>query len=181
MANRGLAACMSRHGDGYDNACADSLFPTLKNELVHAEVFVSRDVARMVVVSYIGASTNTSDCVRGLAIERQRLSMARRCPLDQRVRKKPGLLILTLTPFLALSRDAAAGRRGSHAFRIRPRATPMMGGMREASTGIAGASMPWSKEIYLSICEIVSFCSSAGWFRGSRPVSKAPTKGTRFP
>lgn len=53
MAADGLLPSMSRHGDCYDNACAESFFSSLKNELVHGEVFAIRDAARVAIVSYI--------------------------------------------------------------------------------------------------------------------------------
>lgn len=53
MAARGLRASMSRHGDCYDNACAESFFSTLKNELTHGQAFATREAARMAIVSYI--------------------------------------------------------------------------------------------------------------------------------
>jgi len=53
MAAHGMLPSMSRHGDCYDNACAESFFSTLKNELVHGSAFVTRDAARMAIVSYI--------------------------------------------------------------------------------------------------------------------------------
>jgi transposase InsO family protein len=53
MAADGLLPSMSRHGDCYDNACAESFFSSLKNELVHGETFATRDVARVAIVSYI--------------------------------------------------------------------------------------------------------------------------------
>lgn len=53
MATHGLLPSMSRHGDCYDNACAESFFSTLKNELVHGEAFATRDAARVAIVSYI--------------------------------------------------------------------------------------------------------------------------------
>lgn len=53
MAAHGLLPSMSRHGDCYDNACAESFFSTLKNELTHGQAFATRDVARMEIVSYI--------------------------------------------------------------------------------------------------------------------------------
>lgn len=53
MAVHGLLPSMSRHGDCYDNACAESFFSTLKNELVHGEAFATREAARMAIVSYI--------------------------------------------------------------------------------------------------------------------------------
>lgn len=53
MAEHGLLPSMSRHGDCYDNACAESFFSTLKNELIHGEAFATRDAARMAIVGYI--------------------------------------------------------------------------------------------------------------------------------
>ena len=53
MAAHGLLASMSRHGDCYDNACAESFFSTLKNELIHGEAFATRDAARIAIVTYI--------------------------------------------------------------------------------------------------------------------------------
>lgn len=53
MAAHGLLPSMSRHGNCYDNACAESFFSTLKNELVHGETFATRDAAKMSIVSYI--------------------------------------------------------------------------------------------------------------------------------
>jgi transposase InsO family protein len=53
MATHGLLPSMSRHGDCYDNACAESFFSTLKNELIHGQAFVTREAARMAIVSYI--------------------------------------------------------------------------------------------------------------------------------
>lgn len=53
MASHGLIASMSRHGDCYDNACAESFFSTLKNELIHGQAFATHTSARMAIVSYI--------------------------------------------------------------------------------------------------------------------------------
>ncbi len=53
MVAHGLLPSMSRHGDCYDNACAESFFSTLKNELVHGETFATRDAAKIAIVSYI--------------------------------------------------------------------------------------------------------------------------------
>ena len=53
MAAHGLVASMSRHGDCYDNACAESFFSTLKNELTHGQAFATREAARIAIVSYI--------------------------------------------------------------------------------------------------------------------------------
>lgn len=44
---------MSGHGDCYDNACAESFFSTLKNELTHGQVFATREAAGMAILSYI--------------------------------------------------------------------------------------------------------------------------------
>lgn len=53
MAQHGLLRSMSRHGDCYDNACAESFFSTLKNELTHGQAFATRDAARVAIVGYI--------------------------------------------------------------------------------------------------------------------------------
>ena len=52
IAAHGMRASMSRHGDCYDNACAESFFSILKNELVHGEGFVTRDAARVAIVGF---------------------------------------------------------------------------------------------------------------------------------
>lgn len=44
---------MGHHGNCYDNACAESFFSTLKNELVHGKAFATRDAARVAIVNYI--------------------------------------------------------------------------------------------------------------------------------
>ena len=48
-----LSSSMSRKGDCYDNAVAESFFSTLKNELVAGELFESRDRARVEIFQYI--------------------------------------------------------------------------------------------------------------------------------
>jgi len=53
MAAHGLLPSMSRHGNCYDNACAESFFSTLKNELIHGEAFATRDAGRVAIVTYI--------------------------------------------------------------------------------------------------------------------------------
>jgi len=53
MAKHGMQPSMSRHGDCYDNACAESFFSTLKNELTHGQAFATREEARMAIVGYI--------------------------------------------------------------------------------------------------------------------------------
>jgi putative transposase len=48
-----LASSMSRKGDCYDNAVAESFFSTLKNELAWGNLFESRDQARTEIFQYI--------------------------------------------------------------------------------------------------------------------------------
>jgi len=48
-----LLSSMSRRGDCYDNAVAESFFSTLKNELIYGKRYVSRDAARCDVFEYI--------------------------------------------------------------------------------------------------------------------------------
>lgn len=49
----GLVPSMSRKGDCYDNAVAESFFSTLKNELVYGQRFISREHAKMEVFKFI--------------------------------------------------------------------------------------------------------------------------------
>jgi transposase InsO family protein len=49
----GLVASMSRKGNCYDNAVAESFFSTLKNELVHDCDFLTRNEARTAIFEYI--------------------------------------------------------------------------------------------------------------------------------
>jgi putative transposase len=49
----GLQPSMSRRGNCYDNAVAESFFSTLKNELVHHCDFQTRDEARAAIFEYI--------------------------------------------------------------------------------------------------------------------------------
>ena len=44
---------MSRKGDCFDNAVAESFFATLKSELVYHEKFRTREEARMSIFDYI--------------------------------------------------------------------------------------------------------------------------------
>lgn len=53
LARHQIRQSMSRGGDCYDNAPAESLWSTLKRELVHARRFVTRDQARDAVFDYI--------------------------------------------------------------------------------------------------------------------------------
>lgn len=49
----GCISSMSRAGDCYDNAVAESFFSSLKNELTYNNIFVSKDQARMEIFKYI--------------------------------------------------------------------------------------------------------------------------------
>jgi transposase InsO family protein len=53
-----LVASMSRKGNCYDNAVAESFFSSLKNELVHGQLFRTRDQARCAIFEYIEAFYN---------------------------------------------------------------------------------------------------------------------------
>jgi len=44
---------MSRKGNCYDNAPAESFFSTLKNELIHLRRFKTRDEAKQAIFDYI--------------------------------------------------------------------------------------------------------------------------------
>ena len=44
---------MSRKGDCYDNACAESFFATLKKELIYGRKFKTRAEAKQAVAQYI--------------------------------------------------------------------------------------------------------------------------------
>jgi transposase InsO family protein len=49
----GLVPSMSRKGDCYDNAVAESFFSTLKNELAYGQRFMSREHAKLEVFKFI--------------------------------------------------------------------------------------------------------------------------------
>jgi putative transposase len=53
LVQRGLVPSMSRKGNCYDNACAESFFSTLKNELIHHCDFHTREQARSAIFDYI--------------------------------------------------------------------------------------------------------------------------------
>ena len=53
LRERGMVCSMSRKGDCWDNAVAESFFSTLKAELVHGSDYVSRSQARASVFEYI--------------------------------------------------------------------------------------------------------------------------------
>jgi putative transposase len=58
LRERGMVCSMSRKGDCWDNAVAESFFSTLKAELVHRNDYVSRGQARASVFEYIEAFYN---------------------------------------------------------------------------------------------------------------------------
>ncbi|MET0936627.1 MAG: IS3 family transposase [Luteibacter sp.] len=53
LARHGILPSMSRPGNCHDNACAESFFSSLKNELTHGQAFANHDLARMAIVRYI--------------------------------------------------------------------------------------------------------------------------------
>lgn len=60
----GMVPCMSRKGNCYDNAVAESFFSTLKNELVHHQTYHTRDEARQEIVRVSWDSTIASGPIR---------------------------------------------------------------------------------------------------------------------
>jgi len=50
---------MSRKGDCWDNAVAESFFGSLKRELVHHEKYKSREEARLSIFNYIETFYNS--------------------------------------------------------------------------------------------------------------------------
>jgi putative transposase len=53
LAKRGIVASMSRTGDCYDNAVAESFFATLKTQHVDYEAFADRDAGHASIADYI--------------------------------------------------------------------------------------------------------------------------------
>lgn len=53
-----LQGSMSAKGNGYDNACAESFFHSLKVEAIHGERFATREVMRQTVFEYIETDYN---------------------------------------------------------------------------------------------------------------------------
>ncbi|HHJ4164318.1 TPA: IS3 family transposase [Raoultella ornithinolytica] len=53
-----LRGSMSACGNCYDNACAESFFHSLKVECIHGERFISREIMRTTVFSYIECDYN---------------------------------------------------------------------------------------------------------------------------
>ena len=61
-----MSSSMSRKGDCYDNAVAESFFSTLKNELVLGNTFASRNRARAEIFEYIEIFYNRQRIHRSL-------------------------------------------------------------------------------------------------------------------
>jgi transposase InsO family protein len=55
----GIRSSMSKKGDCYDNACAESFFHSLKVEAIHGETVETRDMMREVIFDYIELDYNT--------------------------------------------------------------------------------------------------------------------------
>ena len=53
LIEHGIEPSMSRKGDCFDNACAESFISTLKNELTHYLQFTTREEARTAIFEYI--------------------------------------------------------------------------------------------------------------------------------
>lgn len=53
LADHGITCSMSRRGNCWDNAVAESFFSSLKTELVHNMIFLTRDSARNAVAEWI--------------------------------------------------------------------------------------------------------------------------------
>jgi transposase InsO family protein len=58
LAKHGLVGSMSRKGNCWDNACAESFFATLKTELIHRQPWPTRVAARLAIHEYIGVFYN---------------------------------------------------------------------------------------------------------------------------
>ena len=59
LANNDIVCSMSRKGDCWDNAVAESFFATLKRELVYRTTFQTREQARQELFDYIEVFYNT--------------------------------------------------------------------------------------------------------------------------
>jgi len=66
LSSNRMSSSMSRKGDCYDNAVAESFFSTLKNELVSGDTFESRDRARAEIFEYIEIFYNRQRIHRSL-------------------------------------------------------------------------------------------------------------------
>jgi len=53
LTTHGMAGSMSRRGNGWDNACVESFFGTLKRDLIHHRQYRTRDEATQDLFEYI--------------------------------------------------------------------------------------------------------------------------------
>jgi putative transposase len=53
LRDTGIMQSMGSRGDAYDNAAAESVMSTIKNELVNRQRFKTRDEARLAIFSFI--------------------------------------------------------------------------------------------------------------------------------
>ena len=58
LREEGITCSMSRRGNCWDNAPAESFFASLKKELVHREDYATRDQARASIFEYVGVFYN---------------------------------------------------------------------------------------------------------------------------
>ena len=62
LTQHGVQPRMSRKGNGWDNAVAESFFHTLKTELIYREDFETHELAQTVVFEYIEVFYNRQRC-----------------------------------------------------------------------------------------------------------------------
>jgi len=67
LATLGMTPSMSRKGNCYDNAVAESFFSTLKNELIHHQTYHTRDEASREIFAFIEGFYNRQRLHQGLA------------------------------------------------------------------------------------------------------------------
>ena len=67
LVSLGMVASMSRKGNCYDNAVAESFFSTLKNELVHHQTYHTRDEASREIFAFIEGFYNRQRLHQSLA------------------------------------------------------------------------------------------------------------------
>ena len=59
MRENKIVQSMSRKGNCYDNACAESFFSTLKKDLIHGKKFRTREEAKKTIIEYIETFYNS--------------------------------------------------------------------------------------------------------------------------
>jgi putative transposase len=67
LATLGMTSSMSRKGNCYDNAVAESFFSTLKNELIHHQTYHTRDEASREIFAFIEGFYNRQRLHQSLA------------------------------------------------------------------------------------------------------------------